>query len=223
MRRHIFTQILMLLLMLIIGITIIAQIRTYNRSRKQTLRPNEEAILLSELVNANRDLQNEIASLERQLAAYDQINRRTILEELVEEVNQVKVTNGAIEVSGPGIEFIVDAEINVLDLQDLLNEFRSAGAEALALNGYRLVSHSVLVIDQTRQIAVDGHPIDRPYIFQAIGDPDTLETAMLRAGGVADLLRSATPKLMVSTVRQSRLILPVRQSQMDFEFAQLVD
>ena len=89
--------------MLVAGIMIIAQIRTYNRARARTFRPDEKAILLSELINANRNLRTEIASLEQQLAAYDQVSGRTVLEELVEEMNQVKVANGAIEVSGPGI------------------------------------------------------------------------------------------------------------------------
>jgi uncharacterized protein YlxW (UPF0749 family) len=223
MKRSVFSQTFMLLLMLVVGVMIIAQIRTYSRARTQTFRPNEDALLLSELVSANHDLRNEIASLEQQLAAYDQVSRRTILEELVEEMNQVKVANGAIEVSGPGIEFTIDGEINVLDLQDLLNEFRNAGAEALALNSLRLVSHSVLIIDQTGQLTVDGQPISRPYTFQAIGDPDTLETAMLRSGGTADLLQRATPNLILSSVQRSRLILPVCRSQMHAEFAQSVE
>ncbi|MBN1582471.1 MAG: DUF881 domain-containing protein [Anaerolineae bacterium] len=221
MKRSIFSQIFMLLLMLIVGITIIVQIRTYSRAHIQTFRTDEEAILLSELVNANHDLRNEIASLEQQLAAYDQVSRRTVLEELVEEMNQVKVANGAIEVSGPGIELTIDGEISVLDLQDLLNELRNAGAEALALNGHRIVSHSVL--NQAGQFTVDGNPISRPYTLQAIGDPDTLETAMLRSGSAADLLQRTMPNLTLSSVQQSRLVLPVFRSQMQFEYAQLVE
>ena len=209
--------------MFIVGITIIVQIRTYSRAHIQTFRPDEEAILLSELVNANHDLRNEITSLEQQLAAYDQVSRRTVLEELVEEMNQVKVANGAIEVSGPGIELTIDGEISVLDLQDLLNELRNAGAEALALNGHRIVSHSVLIMDQAGQFTVDGNPISHPYTLQAIGDPDTLETAMLRSGSAADLLQRTMPNLTLSSVQQSRLVLPVFRSQMQFEYAQLVE
>ena len=114
MRRDLFSQMFMLVLMLVVGILIIAQIRTYSRARAQSFSADEEAILLSELVSANRDLRNEIVSLEQQLAAYDQVSRPTILDERVEEMNQVKVANGAIQASGPGIEFTVDGEKQVI-------------------------------------------------------------------------------------------------------------
>ena len=92
-----------------------------------------------------------------------------------------------------------------------------------ALNGHRLAANSVLVVENKTQIVVDGQPIRRPYRFEAIGDPDILETALLRPGGLVLLLRHTYPNLLVQSTRQPRLVLGVRRAQAPLHYAQSVE
>ena len=220
MKRSIVIQTFLFLLMFVVGLVTVAQLRTQGRTRATALNRDDRATLLSELVHSNRDLRNEIASLEKQLAAYEKDNRRTVLEELVAELNRVKVVNGMIEVSGPGVELLIDGPLSALDVQDLVNELRNAGAEAIALNDQRLVAHSVLSVDSRDRLMVDGQYLSSPYHLQAIGNPSTIETALLRPGGATALLQRAYPNLAVQSTQQSRLVLGVHRPQMEFQYAQ---
>jgi uncharacterized protein YlxW (UPF0749 family) len=222
-RRSVGSRIFLTVLTLLLGLAIVAQFRARGRVQVATSDREEQALLLSELVDANRSLRTEIESLRAQQAAYESDNRGAGLEELVAELNRVRVLNGMVEVSGPGVELLVDGPLSALDLQDLINELRNAGAEAIALNGHRLVVSSVLVAEDKGRIVVDGQPISRPYRFQAIGDPDTIETALLRPGGVVLLFRRAYPNLIVQSTQHSKLVLGVRRSQVAFQYAQPVE
>ena len=223
MRRNIGSRLFLTVLTLVLGVAIVAQLRARGRTYAVTAGQEDQALLLSQLVNANRSLRAEIELLESQLAIYEGMSRGIGLQELVAELNRGKVLNGLVEVSGPGVELLVDGPLNVLDLQDLINELRNAGAEAISLNDRRLVVHSVWSAESSGQIAVDGYPISRPYHFQAIGDPDTLETALLRPGGLVRLFRRAYPNLTVTSAKSSRLVLGVRRPQSELRYAEPLD
>jgi uncharacterized protein YlxW (UPF0749 family) len=162
-------------------------------------------------------------SLRAQQAAYKGENRGAVLEELVAELNRVRVVSGKVEVSGPGIALLIDGPLSALDLQDVINELRNAGAEAIALNHHRLVVHSVLAVDAHGSITIDGQPLARPYLFQAIGDADTIETALLRPGGLISLFRRTYPNLVVQSTQYPRLVLGIYRPPVAFQYAQPVE
>lgn len=206
--------------MLVVGLVIAAQIRTQGRTRAVSPKADEQIVLLNELVIANRNLRNEVGTIEKQLNSYLDENRGTLLEDLVDELNRIKVVNGAVEVSGQGIELLLDGPLTALDMQDVINELRNSGAEAISVNDLRLVIHSTLVIDSAKQMQLDDQPLTRPYRFQAIGDPATMETALLRPGSVLDLLQRAYPSLAIQIKQQSRLVLPVHRAPIIFTYAE---
>ena len=121
---------------------------------------------------------------------------------MVTELNRLRAVNGLVEVAGPGVEMNIDGSVTALDLQDLVNEARNAGAEALALNGHRLVARSVLVGSEGA-IVLDGLRLTSPYRLQAVGAAESLERALTRKGGLLALLQYAYPDAMI-TVAQRR-------------------
>jgi len=208
--------------MLVVGVLTVAQLRVQRRLRVAGYDRDEQAVLLSELVDANRRLRAEIDLLTAQQSAYADESRGAILEDLVAELNRVRMLNGAIGVSGPGIELLIDGPMSALDLQDIVNELRNAGAEALALNGHRLVGNSVFVVED-RGLVVDGQPVRRPYRLEAIGDPDTMETALLRPGGLVSLFERMYSNPVVQSTQRTRLVLGVHRPRLVFEYAVPVD
>ena len=76
----------------------------------------------------------------------------------------------------------------------MVNELKAAGAEAVSVNDQRLVAVSpVRCAGPT--IFVNNTPQTPPYVIRAIGEPNTLETALNISGGIrgADSKRLTRP------------------------------
>ncbi len=79
--------------------------------------------------------------------------------------------------------YLVHAE----DILSVLNELNVAGAEAVEINGQRIVSTSAVRCAGS-VVNVNGVRIASPFKITAIGDPNTLESALNMSGGVVDSL-----------------------------------
>lgn len=202
-----------------LGIATVAQLRSQRNLQMRRYDEDEQVVLLSELVDANHRLRTEIASLSAQLTASETARSGTMLEELVADLNQVRMLNGVTVVAGPGLELVLDGPLNALDLQDLLNELRNAGAEAIMLNGVRITLDSAVSMDQSGNLSLGGRAIRRPYRLQAVGDPQTIETAILRRGGLISLLERSYPGLSVQVAQRERLVLDASRTPVTLEYA----
>ncbi|MEE8162969.1 MAG: DUF881 domain-containing protein [Anaerolineae bacterium] len=179
--------------------------------------------MISSLVENNARLREEMEALEEQLSEYQQATGRAMLGALVQELNKIRIINGLVEVSGSGVEVTIDGPIGVLDIQDLINELRNAGAEALTINGERLTLYSVIASTEDGVMIVNGMKPSRPYILQAIGQPETLETALLRRGGLIATLERNYDGLAVSVIKRERMVLPVYKGAIEFVYASPIE
>ena len=199
-----------------LGALLIVQLRSEGVVQKVTNSEGWEFVV-SDLVESNARLRDEIEVLEAQLASFENPEGGSqVMESLVDEVNQLRIANGLVEVSGPGVEVFITGPIGVLDLHDLINELRNAGAEVLALNNERLVVWSAIGTDG-QAVTVDGRPVLGPYQLKAIGEPQTLEAALNRPGGLVELLQQSNRDLSITVVLSEKLTLP-RFAQ-PFQFA----
>ena len=71
-----------------------------------------------------------------------------------------------------------DKKISPEDLRELLNELKAAGAEAISINGQRIVYDSYIVEIGGAFIRVNGEMIVSPYEVKAIGNPTYLESGL---------------------------------------------
>ncbi len=119
-----------------------------------------------------------------------------------EELAELELASGAVPVTGPGLQIIVDdatpvddavptdssvasAAVNRvldIDLQQLTNGLWSAGAEAIAINGARLTT-TTAIRSAGDAIVVAFRPLRRPYTIEAIGDPQELEARFVDGPG----------------------------------------
>ena len=207
---------------LVIGLLGVTQFRTQSNIAKaiQEQSPVNQAQVISNLLEANTALDREVQSLEEQLAKYSQGLERSGLEALVGDLNRLKVVNGLVEVWGPGVEVSVGARFQAEEAHDIINELRNAGAEALSLNGQRLIAGSILSQSQDREgLVLDGTTLSPPYVFQALGDVQTMEVALERKGGIIPLLRYTYPQSRINVLRVDRMVLPVYQGKYVYRFA----
>ncbi|MGD8397314.1 MAG: DUF881 domain-containing protein [Anaerolineae bacterium] len=209
------------LVSLALGVMLVVQLRS-----QQAVRPvagQDWDYAVADLVDSNARLRDEIDALEGELAGLRaEEGSAALLQSLVDEANRLRIANGLVTVSGPGVELVAAGPVSVLDLHDLINELRNAGAEALAFNGRRLVASSAIGTDGV-DVTVDGQPALPPYRIEAIGDPHSLETALLRPGGMVGLLEQADPRITVSVYLRDKLTLPVYDQPLEFAYARAVE
>src|SRR3989304_265448 len=126
----------------LIGLLAVMQLRTQtNLARIQPPSQSDQAQVVSNLVEANSKLGQEISRLENQLAQFGQGSRAEI-DALIQEIDQLKILSGEAEASGPGVEVWLSREISVPDMVDLINEVRNSGSEAIAINNLRVINRS---------------------------------------------------------------------------------
>ena len=207
---------------LALGLLLVVQLRSQNDLR-QTVRSEDWDYAVVDLIDNNARLRHEIADLEAQLAELRQEgSSASVLQSLVDEANHLRMANGLIEVSGPGVEILTTGPVTILDLHDLINELRNAGAEALALNGQRLVVRSAISTDGVH-VTVDGQPIQPPYWLEAIGNPASLQTALLRPGGLVELLEQLDQRITITVRTRDKVTLTVYGQPMALVYAKAVE
>jgi uncharacterized protein YlxW (UPF0749 family) len=211
------------LLGLALGVLLVVQLQTQRAIARTaaTVGP-EPLVVLSTLVEANTQLRQERDVLEGQVAEYQRTSGQERLTALVEELNRLRIVNGLAEVRGPGVEVRIEGALSPLEMQDLVNELRNAGAEAIALNGRRLVASSVIA-STGGALVLDGESLSAPYGFEAIGDPDDMESALTRQGGLITLLAQAHEGQRPTVTRSARMVLPLHTRGLRFEYAEPAD
>jgi uncharacterized protein YlxW (UPF0749 family) len=123
------------------------------------------------------------------------------------------ILSGRLPAVGPGVEVTI-VDTGVLEPHQLFNvleELRNAGAEAVELNGVRLVTSSWFA-ERDGVMVVDDHELSSPYRWTVIGDPATIDRALEIPGGALASVRNdgatATTALRdrveVTAVRQPR-------------------
>jgi len=185
-------QLLAGLLCLLLGLAVVVQVRSNDEEDLSSLRQSDLVGLLDDASDRSDRLQREIADLERTreelLSSGDQ---RAAARDLAQErVDVLGVLAGTTAATGPGIRLVVSGPgVDDLVLLSAVQELRDAGAEAIQVDDVRVVAETAFVDGPEDVVEVDGEPLEGPYTFLAIGDPQTLSSAMDFPGGVAPTVR----------------------------------
>jgi uncharacterized protein YlxW (UPF0749 family) len=202
-------QLSLALIALLIGITVVAQLRSQARPTELTSLPVAElSTRIQTMSDANTQLRAALAEQRSLLAEYRAAGAQGVsaLDVSREELRRIRAFSGLSAVQGQGIVMRVNGSLDAIAVNDLINEMRNAGAEALALNETRITASSV-VVQGARALEVDGATIDRSFTLVVIGDPDGLIAALERPGGIVTQLEQfASATITVSP--SSDLLLP---------------
>ncbi|SFR15790.1 DUF881 domain-containing protein [Desulfoscipio geothermicus] len=188
----------------ILGIMLAVQFRVVNRS-PGGISANRAEELLTDLKQINREQENlkkEIADLNYKL---NQVNKgkSEAIEALRGELNKVRMSAGLVTVTGPGVEVVLDNPKNETepgmppglfiirdeDLLKVVNELWGAGAEAISINGQRIIATSEIRL-AAPFININTRRVVPPYQVLAVGNPDTLVSSLELPGGLVEYLRS---------------------------------
>jgi uncharacterized protein YlxW (UPF0749 family) len=138
------------------------------------------------------------------------------LQETQRRADALRVLAGTTPVQGPGIKVRIDGQ-DAFFASDLLNtvqELRDAGAEAIEVNGVRVVVDTWFA-DDGDGISVSGTRVGTPFLITAIGDPATMATALRIPGGIADTVKSQDGSLVITERDQVEILSTVNLPEPD--------
>lgn len=196
------TQLALMLVCFLLGVLLVSQFRTQERiaAELRAQSPQNQFTMLGSLIDGNARLREEVGKLEGQIQGADSTSAPA-LTDMTDELAQLRAVNGLAEARGMGVRIVLDAALETYWLQDLLNELRNAGAAGISVDGRRILATSALA-GVARDVNLDGTPLRRPYIIEAIGDQETLAAALGRPGGLILQLRAQYGAGAASVTRQ---------------------
>jgi uncharacterized protein YlxW (UPF0749 family) len=146
---------------------------------------------LQKQMEKHQKLLTDIGKYQQLLSEYDtSMNEGSSLKVVQDQLDHLKSDSGFAGAQGSGIHITIEegmthtagpeslqSPVNDEDLLDMTSLLFSNGAKAISINGHRIiVTSSIRLVGDTIQI--DTQPIKMPYVFDAIGDPQTLEASL---------------------------------------------
>ncbi|MGW2035724.1 DUF881 domain-containing protein [Streptomyces sp. NPDC001356] len=172
--------------------------------------------ILDELDSRTQRLQDEKQGLDKQRQELQSSSDQAAeaRRQTAEKERQLGILAGTVAAQGPGITMTIEDTKGTVEadmLLDAIQELRAAGAEAIEVNGVRVVAGTYFT-DSGKSVSVDGNKINAPYRFQVIGKPQDLEPALNIPGGVVQTLEKEqatvtverSDKIVVDALRQAK-------------------
>ncbi|MGA0130549.1 MAG: DUF881 domain-containing protein [Candidatus Nanopelagicales bacterium] len=179
-------QLILALILFFFGLLITLTIKKVDEPLPLTnARENELVQVLTDLNRQNEQLTQEINDQEGLLRSLQSGSTQDANQAAINRANALGVLAGTRTVAGPGINISLQGDrlaVNAFTLLDAVQELRDAGSLAIQINSVRVVANTWFV-DTVGGVSVSGKVLNPPIVIRVIGDPQTLETAMLIPGG----------------------------------------
>lgn len=190
----------------------------------ETMREAELRTTLASWKTKYEEIEKKLDETNEKIAEYKQKseNDQETRDLLESELKEANLLLGKTEVVGGGVIVTLEdndeAEIDLYDILQLLNELKLAGAEAISINEIRIVNTTDLALVQDTFITIDGNRLNSPYIVKAIGDQVKLESGLMqKESGYMD--RMIKPMDKTATVERSdNIIIPKYEGQMTTKY-----
>lgn len=235
MKRHSGAELSVVAVCVVIGFLVAVQLKSVkiNSEAAQTNAGRLETLqeLYNDVVGQRDDLQAELTQVNAELARYrDSAAHSTGQgEALMAEAQRLAGLAGLTDVEGPGVSVVLkdstvantggseaDYIVHDSDLLTVINDLRDAGAEALSLNGERILATSEIRCAGS-VVIVNGRRYAAPFVVFAIGNPDTLYQALTMRGGVVDVLGQW--RIDVNVTMSNHLTIPKYSGALEFTYA----
>ncbi|MFE4050320.1 DUF881 domain-containing protein [Streptomyces sp. YIM B13518] len=204
-------QLIVALLLFGLGFGLAVQVASNSDSDSALRGARQEDLvrILDELDDRTERLEDEKQGLEKQRDELENSSDQAeeARKQTIEKERQLGVLAGTVAAQGPGITMIIEDAKGTVEadmLLDAVQELRAAGAEAIQVNGVRVVAGTYLT-DSGNGVGVDGNKITAPYRFKVIGKPQDLEPALNIPGGVVQTLEKE--QATVTVERSTKIVV----------------
>jgi uncharacterized protein YlxW (UPF0749 family) len=215
-------------LLFLAGFLLVWQVRAYRQvnpgASLPSYRLDDLLVLIRRQQDSDRALRDEVNALNarQQQIRLTEDQGRSVTEAMHHEIAQYRFELGMTPVEGQALAVTLAADPRHLavpqaqDVAMMVNEMWGAGAEALAVNGIRVLATDG-VLSTARGIRIGARATVQPYVIVAIGDPTVLEGALLVSGGAVEGLRGVG--LTVTFRRLGNAVLPASPRKTGFGVA----
>lgn len=221
-----------------VGLVAFLMVTAWSQVRGQSETAERRRRELASLVETRQrqagDLETELAALRKRFEDQSRTNARAGLRALEGERLRFALAAGTTPARGPGIVVALadsadadradpgsaDLHIQDVDVQLVVNALWEAGAEAVAINGQRVVG-TTAIRSAGGAILVNYKVLTSPYRIEAVGDARGLER-LFRASAIARRFTewSEVYHLGYTVRRSSRLTLPAFGGSIRLRYAQ---
>ncbi len=165
--------------------------------------------LVANLTTRNNQLRDEIASLERQRESVSGAVERgdSSAVQIRSDLTRILGWSGVLGVTGTGVTVSVEGSLPGDAVEELLNELRNAGAEAISIGAIRVVP-GVVVSGPPGNLVVTGIPLADPLELIAIGQAETLGGSLTRAGGPIAQFAARYPDVVITVNSANKVSVP---------------
>lgn len=195
---------------LLLGFLVVIQLRAQQAGTGlETQSSQDLTLLIANVTTRNDQLRGDAADLQRQLdtMAASKARGETSLGELRADLERVRIWAGLDPAAGPGIRVVLFGAVPADAVSDLVNELRSAGAEAISIGGVRVVAATV-VAGPAGSLSVENNALGPRIEVLAIGNPPALTGALTRAGGIVAQLRATYEEAQVEVTPLDEVDIP---------------
>jgi uncharacterized protein YlxW (UPF0749 family) len=185
-------QLIVGLLLAVVGFAGVTQVRTNTVDDTYAgLREQDLIDILDGLAGTTQRAQAEIQRLEatRDDLLSETRAREAALEAARNEVDTLSIIAGTVAVTGPGVRITIKevaGQVRVEPFIDMVQALRSAGAEAIQINGSVRVVASTSFEDVAGGIRAGGEVLKAPFVVDVIGSPEALGAALRFPDGPED-------------------------------------
>lgn len=233
-KKHIAILLGVMCLLLTAGIFI--QMKTVSSSSTSIGRTKTENELRDSVLKWKEKYDNTYIQLEQKQKKLDNLREQaastdgssTILSESLEKYNSLL---GYTELIGTGtIITLKDADSSNVkgnatnyivhdgDLIEVVNALKNAGAEAISINGQRIVNTTAITC-AGNIVKINGKKVGSPYVISAIGSAPRLYGALKMPGGYLEWLEEDGVQVNIEQVEKSTIIVPKYDGVYKFEYA----
>jgi uncharacterized protein YlxW (UPF0749 family) len=202
------SQLALAIVAAILGLLVVVQLRGQaGGSALQSKSAQDLTTLVANLNDQNDDLRAEVSGLQQQrdeLRA-DRASGATSLSQIESDLARIRAWSGLDPVAGKGVMIRVSGEVDADSVDDLINELRNAGAEAIAIEDIRVVA-STTVSGVPGSLDADGFLLRDPFTIRAIGKPEVLVGSLTRVGGIIAQLGATNPAAVVDVEPSDKLM-----------------
>ena len=198
------------LVLVLLGFLVVTQARSQAHDQGLAqLSVQDLTELVANVTARNNQLREEVATLQQQQLTLETSVQRgeTSTGQMRSDLTHILAWSGAMGVAGAGIQVTVTGALPAPAVGQLINELRNAGAEAISVNGVRIVP-GVVAGGDPGQLTIGGKPVSGPLVMDAVGQPETLAGSLSRAGGIIAQLTAQFPGVSVQAVPQDLVTVP---------------
>ncbi|WP_028829014.1 DUF881 domain-containing protein [Proteocatella sphenisci] len=219
----------------IIGVTLVMQfklVETMNNGQSIYDKAAHLQLELTGIKERKEKLEKEIKEVESKISEINnsELESDTLQETLKSEMEKYELQIGYKKAQGEGIELELllqdienyDVLINNYDLiLSIVNKLNAAGAEGIAINDERIVTATDFRYEEGT-LHVNSNPIKSPFVFRAIGNPDTLEASLnIRYGILWELKHNFGINSRIE--KKKTVVLPMYVKEIVYKFAEVVE